>query len=386
MSTRALLLAAACGLSALPSCHPDLVAGPAPATAAVTSSDVTAANAAIVSLHGIKRRRTAAENAPASASMDAAWKALEAAGPDGEVQLADAVDRELTLAAPDSFFLVDAASYLYRHDAAGQAARVLLALGRASFADDAVQGNSQELFELLHLLADDHRAGVLGVLERAALEGDLSVAFPRHAMWDVDPTLAGAFLYGPLGTTGEAALDTLLGSDHRAGQRILEILNWVGSRRSTSAVLDYLERHPDDDTFERAVGFVMRVGGREARDEIARRPMQALSPKSKARLVDVLTEIRATSRRTVIDALEKQFGRGSPLTPTIARARLRAMIASSGHDDDLNPANVLEAGLPPDELESTMIDVRSAMFQRLSPEALDDVKVANMLISAASLR
>lgn len=199
---------------------------------------------------------------------------------------------------------------------------------------------------------------------------------------ELDPTLQCVFLYGVFGPESELYLTAVL---HKAGaqrERVLEVLNWLGTERSVDAVHDALLADPTRKVAERAVGYFMRLGGPRGRKALLDLDLRKLPPDSRSYLAEVRKDVERHSIEEMMQALEKELGKGPKLADDEVRRRLRRMQENNGRDDDTHPMSIVNSTVPKDELLASLALVRSRTLHRLSDEALSEVQMTNLVMNA----
>ncbi|MGZ5763539.1 MAG: hypothetical protein ACXWHZ_09625 [Usitatibacter sp.] len=312
--------------------------------------------------------------------MDEAWRYFEANKPAALPILRRKLSEEIRAANPSQLVLLDIGHFLYRAGTEADAPLAREALFRLDPTTDIVRWNRQDLFYLAHRAARDHDARVLSLIERAFLRDDkAAIAVPQHAM-TLSATLASAFLYGVYGPDAEAALRAAL-ADPALALRAIEVLVWTGSPDSVPAVGQAMRARGDYETFIRGVSFMMLVGGPQGRDFLLALDPAAFDTKSREYFARVKAEVAAANYEKMRGAFAG-FPGDARLDGEEIRARLSAMIANAGRDDRTAPQAFLESDLPTSFLIGQLQRVRQSTFQRISDEALTDVKITNALMTA----
>ena len=334
-------------------------------------------------IRAIQAGRTDAAYAAYNKQMDAAWQFFAANKPKVLPILQSQLRAELGREQPSDLILLDIGFFLSANDNAEGRSLARDALFRLNPHAAIIQVNHQELFELIHTVAQDHDSRVLGLIDSEFLASDEKIYIPQHAL-ELNGTLACVFLYGTYGAESEQVLRARL-KDRSAANRVLELLAWLGSPASVDAVGETLWASPNYETFSRVTSFMMRAGGARGREF-----MLAVAPeKLDARSREYLAKIRPAIEKTSFEAVQDSFAKlpgDTKLTDAEVKARLDAMIASNGQDDRTNPAAILNSGLESGFLIGQLLEVRSRTLYRLSDEALDDVQVTNALINGLRYR
>jgi hypothetical protein len=318
-----------------------------------------------------------------NAQMDETWKYFSANRDAALPVLRRKLAAEIARPSPDFLVLLDVGHYLQNKGEPGDRELVANALFRVDPKAAIVRDNQQQLFYYTHRLADSGDPRVLPFMRAAFLEQPVTVAVPQHAM-TLNSALACVFLYGLAGKAGEAQLRSAL-DDPKLNRTALEVLIWVGSFESRPAVEALLRRQTDYDTFVRGAAFLMTQGGPEGRDFLLALKPEALAPKVRTYLEQARPDIAK-----VDFPLQREQIAGIPgdtkLPDTEIRARLDAMAANAGRDEKTAPVAILDSGIPPAELIARLENVRRVTFQRISDEALSDVKINNALVNALRYR
>jgi hypothetical protein len=276
--------------------------------------------------------------------------------------------------------LLDIGHFLYREGTASDAPMAREALFRLDPISEIVRWNQRDLFFFAHRASQDHDARVLPLIDKAFVRADkVAIPVPQHSM-TLDGTLASAFLYGVYGPDAEPAVRAAL-ADPAAANRAMEVLTFIGSPDSVPAVAEAMGKRGDYQSFVRGVAFMMLTGGPTGREFLLGLDPAALDPKSREYFAKVKGDIAATGYKEMKAALAGLPGETN-LPATEVRARISAMIANAGKDDRTSPRAILDADLPPSFVIGQMMRVRQATFQRISDEALSDVKITNALLTA----
>ena len=339
--------------------------------------------AALQHIRGLTVTQGAQATAAANQALDADWKVLSANKAAALPVMRSQYQAELAAKAPSQFFLLDIGYFLYGDGVASDKAMALQGLMRLDTTSPIIQANTQELFNFAYAATRDHQPGMTAFVDRVFLPGQNHVYVPQHAL-DLDPTLQCVFLYGVMGPDMETHLDDLLGQGVQM-QRVLEVLNWLGTERSIPAATIVLKAHPNDAVFQRLVGYFMGVGGPTGRQSLLDLDKAGLSEVSRAGYSKLEPAVKAQDYPAMLTELQS-LGPGEQIEDAAMRARLDAMVAHDGRDDAMAPASILMSTLPTDELLSRMLVVRASMFNRLSDEALDDVEITNHIIDALQYR
>ena len=160
---------------------------------------------------------------------------------------------------------------------------------------------------------------------------------------------------------------------------------WIGSPDSVAEVSAAMQASPDYDTFTRGTAFMMTAGGPNGRAALLAVPIRDFDARAQEYYAKVRQQIQATS----YESLQAQFARypaPGPLTDAELKQRLAAMYRSYGIDDRTSPRSILASGLPKSDLIAQLTRIRSRMLQRVSDEALSDVRVTNAMLNVLYYR
>ena len=346
-----------------------------PAQAATLEDETTSH---IETLRAIRASHDQATLENYNRQMNSAWQFFDRHKPQVLPILRRQLRSELVQAQPNDLILLDVGLYLHENDAAEGKAVARDSLFRLNPHSPVVDENHQELFDLVHAVAEDHDPRVLPLIDQVFLRSDEKLFIPQHSL-ELDGTLTCVFLYGAYGGESETLLRAKL-SDPSVARRALEVLIWLGTPKSVKEVGDTLARMPDYDTLARVSSFMMEDGGPAGRDF-----MLALDPnKLDARSRQYLAAIRGKILEVSFDSMKQSFASladNSHLSDEQLKARLQLMIANDGKDDQTNPMAVLNSGLDTNFLVAQLLEVRARTFFRLSDEALNDARLTNALIN-----
>lgn len=315
-----------------------------------------------------------------SEGLDANYRAITDEGDEGRRVVREAVLAESALTPPNSFFLLDMGHFLVGESCPDTAASAV-AYAALDPADPIVRIGSQDLFEFGFALAQRGLPATPEATLRAALTETHDLPIPQHAT-SFDPTVQAVYLLAPFGSAGETAIAAAL-KQESSRDRALEVLGWIGSPASVPAVMGALGQDHDAETLERALQFLMTLGGAEGRQAL-----QAFDAKDLAAAEQAsLAKAREAIPKLSFHALRDEVGGGVTVKPASElRQRFARMIEDLGRDDSFEPSYVLDSDLPRAELTEWLRATRAAQLRRQSNEALNDVKITNALIFALSLR
>jgi hypothetical protein len=325
----------------------------------------------------------AARRAEYNKQMDEAWRYFDAHPARALPALRATLVAETRKPDPSPMVLLDVGYYLYTHgSAAGKEAGVagLLAIDPAT---PVVRQNQQQLFYYTLSVAADHNPRVLDYIDRAFLENDTQVVIPPDNL-TLDATLSSVFLYGVYGEGAEQHLAPIV-KDAKWGNRAIEVLIWIGTPASNGAIREALDERHDYESFARATAFLMQSGGPEGREIMLRVDPQKLEPQA--------AQFYSVSKPRV-EAANYEWFKGlfarSPGPERIPDAQLRKQLADmpahARPAQALAPKAIFNSTIPREELIKLLRTARHAMFQRVSDEALGDVKTTNMLLNGLRFR
>ncbi|HST01575.1 MAG TPA: hypothetical protein VLJ84_07940 [Usitatibacter sp.] len=315
--------------------------------------------------------------------MDDAWKDFDAHPAKSLPILRSTLIAETKKAEPSAMVLLDIGYYLYTHGSAIDKDAALAALFAVDTRAPIVRHNQQQLFYFTLSVANDRVPRVLDFIDRAFLESDVQVVIPPNGL-TLDAVLTSVFLYGVYGEGAESHLWPVL-KDPKWERRALEVLIWIGTPASNNAVRDAIYQYRDYETFARATAFLMQDGGPAGRDIMLAIDPQQLDPQA--------AQFYAVSRPRVESAnyaWYKGLFERSPGPEKIPDAELRKQLASmpahARPDQPLAPKAIFASTLPREDLVRMLLAARHAMFERVSDEALGDVKTTNMLLNGLRYR
>jgi hypothetical protein len=315
--------------------------------------------------------------------MDDAWKDFDAHRVRALPILRSTLIAEAKRAEPSQMVLLDVGYYLYTHGAAIDKDAALAALLAVDTRAPMVRHNQQQLFYFTLSVASDRVPRVLDFIDRAFLETDVQVVIPPNGL-TLDSVLASVFLYGVYGEGAEAHLWPIL-KDPKWERRALEVLIWIGTPASNNAVRDAIYQYRDYETFARATAFLMQDGGPGGRDLMLSIDPQKLDPQA-AQFYGVSRPRIESSNYAWYKGLFERSPGPDRIPDAELRKQLAAMPAHSRPDQPLAPKAIFASGLPREDLAKLLLAARHAMFERVSDEALGDVKTTNMLLNGLRYR
>ena len=324
----------------------------------------------------------APDKLPANVSqeLDSNYRAIGEESDAGRRVVREALLAETAKKPPSSFFLMDMGHFLVG-DSCPDTAASAVAYAAIDPADPIVQVGSQDLFEFGFALAQRGLPGTPDATLRAAMTETHDLPVPQHAT-SFNPTVQAVYLLAPFGTAGETAIAAALDQDG-SRDRALEMLCWLGSPASVPAVLHVLALDHDSETLERAMQFLMTLGGEEGRKALQSFDAKDFAAPEQAKLAEARDAIPKLS----FQAMRDEMGGGVTVKPASElRERFARMIEDLGRDDSFEPSYVLDSDLPRAELIEWLRATRAAQLRRQSNAALSDVTVTNALILALSLR
>ena len=315
--------------------------------------------------------------------MDDAWKFFRANKAEVLPLLRKELSAEMRRPRPSPLVLLDIGYFIRLQDTPADRELGRQALFAVDGNAEIVRWNSQQFFRYAHAVAPDRDARTLAYLDRHFLRGNVTAVVPQHAL-TLDETLVCVFLYGAYGEGAERHLKSQL-TDRAAARRIIEVLVWIGSPDSVAEVSAAMQASPDYDTFTRGTAFMMTAGGPNGRAALLAVPIRDFDARAQEYYAKVRQQIQATS----YESLQAQFARypaPGPLTDAELKQRLAAMYRSYGIDDRTSPRSILASGLPKSDLIAQLTRIRSRMLQRVSDEALSDVRVTNAMLNVLYYR
>ena len=310
--------------------------------------------------------------------MDDAWKDFDARKAKSLPLLRATLIAETKRSDPSPMVLLDIGYYLYTHGAAIDKDAALAALFAVDPRAPIVRHNQQQLFYFTLSVASDRVPRVLDFIDRAFLENDVQVVIPPNGL-TLDAVLTSVFLYGVYGEGAESHLWPVL-KDPKWERRALEVLIWIGTPASNGAVRDAIYQHRDYETFARATAFLMQDGGPGGRDIMLAIDAKALDPQA-AQFYDVSRPRVEASNFAWYKGLFERSPGPDKIPDAELRKQLAAMPAHSRPGEPLAPKAIFASTLPREELVKLLVSARHAMFERVSDEALGDVKTTNMLLN-----
>lgn len=340
-------------------------------------------------LRGIKPTDDAAALKRINQRMDQAWKALLARKEQALPLVESELRKELQRSGPDHFFMLDTAWFLLRENTASGAALSQRVLEKLDPQDPTIRYNFEELVRFAHLLAQRGDPRVLPQLDRIFLGNDrgLETFNPPHIV-RLNATTILVFLYGVTGPDAERHLLTLLDDPRQAGARlrVLEALIYLGSEQGTPAVARLMETTRDYDTFARCLTYLMTVGGPGGRDAVANLDTRNAPAKIRDYHASVLPAVREVSFARLSQSLKGFDGSDKHFSDAQLRQRMQLMYDNDGVDNETNPSNLVESGIPAVELLTQLKRIRARMLVRFDNHALDDVSVTGAIINVLQFK
>ena len=323
-----------------------------------------------------------------NARMDAAWKKIETLKSLAVPIVLQELKRELESKTPDQFFLLDTAYLSLKLDRKEAEPVALQALARIDPAETIIQYNDQELFNFTYELSKSGRPEVLPQIDRLFLRPAFKgrgITIPQHA-FTLNPKLMCVFLYGISGPDAELHVADLLESRPEDRLTLLEILYYIGSSRCADRIAKALSRHGDNETVARGITVLMKNCGPVGKGLAQRMDSSGFDVEAKQYYEAVRSEISKASYKTNARLLESFQGSISKLSDEKLKDRLHLIYEKFGVEDELSPSVIVNSKLPTDYLIVEMKRIRSRMFYRISPHALEDVLVTNQIITTLEFR
>lgn len=318
--------------------------------------------------------------------MDAGWAYFKANKPQVLPLLREQLDQELRAPQRNGMVLLDLGDYLTLNgidDAdRDKGAQALAAIDPK---DPVVDANVQQLFEFARLVAARQDVRAFPLIDRAFLRKDVQLFVPQHAM-KLESTLASVFLYGPYGERGETHLRELLRveTDPAIARRIIEILIWIGSSASVPEIKRVGETWTDYETFGRVMTFMMMSGGPDGPAALREVRMETLDDKAQAYWTKQRGDLDHASFATWHSLMPKSELRAS--SAELARRTLAQIEQRKGVGAEAPPFFLVDAPIPAPEIIASLTRSRALVLQRLSDEALSEVRLFNLLINTLRYR
>jgi len=315
--------------------------------------------------------------------MDDAWQFYHAHRDETMPVLRRELAAELRKPKPAQLLLLDVASYFYLDGTADDrkaATQALLAIDPDA---PLIQTNFDQLFRLTHGLASAGDPRVIGYIDRTFLPTERGVFYSEQSL-TLNPTLMCAFLYGVYGADGERHLQSKL-NDRDLAERVLEVLKWIGSPDSVSAVRASMTAQSDYDLFSRELTFMMVNGGPQGREAMLHLDPARLDAKSQQQYEKVKPAIEGQNYAQLRKKFDS-FAGERKVDDEQLKERLAKMYESYGKDSRLNPQALLDSALPKELLITELMRIRTRMFMRVSNETLSDVELTNAVLNTLRYR
>jgi hypothetical protein len=337
----------------------------------------------LAALRAVKADSTPEQMQKHNEQMDEAWQFYHANKDQVLPVLRRELAAELRRKPPAQLLLLDVASFLFVEGDEADHQRSLQALLAIDTNSQIIQANFDQLFRLTHGMSSTADAKLLPFIDRTFLTTERSVFVPEHSL-TLNPTLICAFLYGGFGAAGESHLQPRL-KDRDLTERVLEILKWIGSPDSVSAVEAAMPAKLDHDLFARELTFMMTNGGLQGREAMLQVDRARLDAQAKQFYEKVRPAIEAQDYAQLRKRFDK-FSGETRLSEEQIKERLALMYRNYGKDNRLNPQALLDSSLGKDYLIGELSRIRSRMFSRASDEALSDVELTNAVLNTLRYR
>lgn len=337
----------------------------------------------IDSLRNIKPSNDQNQNDAHNKRMDGVWTFLTDNKPASIPIVLEVLNAELTRPAADQFLLLDLGAFTLVNAKPLDSKLAERVLRRIDLADPTIRANFAQLVRFSHLAATSGDAVLLPQFDRLFLPNTRRYdAFVAPHYIKLDSTLICVFLYGIYADAGMQHLHGLLSTSPATQQRVIEILNWIGSEKSIPSVMRAIQSLPSGDMVARAIGVSMRLGGKSGQAAALSLEKLPVDEKTRLYLGQIKPSLEKQSFEQLRAALEKSGPRKSArLSPVVIEQRLAKMDANFGVDHDTHPLDIFDSTLTDAELMGRLIAIRARMFHRLNSHALDDVQVTNLLIN-----
>jgi hypothetical protein len=353
--------------------------------AILCASDIALARQNLDGLRGIqlpKGPESHAQIETLNKRMDAAWGFFES-HKDSLAFVEEELRMESGAREPDQFFLLDVGHLLLTYEGADAALLSLSALERIDPKAEIIRSNWEELFHFAMKIGatgkDTDR--YLVQMDRIYLPNETGVNFVQtpHVV-KLTPDDIRCMVYGVGGQSAASHLCGLLkipGSDR---ERIVPILNAVGSEENTPAVKAVLNATSDFKLISPCIYFLMEVGGPSGRAAVLGIDPSNVDAETKAYLSRMRPEVEKVSFPAFLEALSKIDPR------TVGDSELQRLLdrmeERNGEDSETPPGAVLKSGIPKGTLLAQMKRIRARSFRRETNHVFEDLPVTNALINA----
>jgi len=315
--------------------------------------------------------------------MDDIWKYFDANRAKALPILRAAILAEEHRPDKSPFMLLGTGFYLYTHGDKIDREPAKVALFAVDSSSPIIRANLEQYFYFVHAVAIEHDERVLPLIDAVFLDKKLPLVIPEFAL-NLDESLVCVMLYGAYGEGAEAHLQPFLQNPARS-QKVIEILIWIGSPASNTAVLGAIRANRNLDTFARGTAFLMQAGGPEGKSIMQKINPADLDPASAEALNKSHQHIDVVSGAWYKSIFDRMGG-AATIPDADIRRRLAATAAGKGRDESLSPRAIYASGIPRDELILLLTATRIAMLQHVYDQVLQDVRTTDMVINALRLR
>ncbi|RPI26859.1 MAG: hypothetical protein EHM61_10410 [Acidobacteria bacterium] len=349
------------------------------------ATDRTGLERQIESLKGLTLPEDEAGRKALGEKLQTVWNSIDKQAVEAVPILIQSLRAELESPDPDDYFLTDVGYYLASRKETGAVDCSWAALEKVDPENAMVQAFPRLLFSWALNLSSTQDPRILPILDRLFLARQYSLFIPEHAL-QLPPPLVCVLLYGVFGKEAEPHLLRTLEARPETRERIMTLLGWIGSERSTEAAKHIVASGACGEQVLWAADVLIRFAGPAGRDFLQKASAEKCDEEIRKQWKQYHKILNGRSFDAIMKEL-KPIEAGEETVPeNVLKERLSLMYENYGKDDETNPLALLRSTLPARFLVDQLIGIRSRMLHRVSDEALHDVQTTNRLIEALMYR
>jgi hypothetical protein len=313
------------------------------------------------------------------------WTSIDKQALEAVPILIQSLRAELESPDPDDYFLTDLGYYLASRKEAGALDCSWEAIEKVDPENAMVQAFPRLLFTWALKLSSTQDPRILPILDRLFLAREYSLFVPEHAL-QLPPPLVCVFLYGVFGKEAETHLTQALETHPETRERIMTVLSWIGSERSTEAAKRIVASGDCREESLWAADVLIRFAGPAGKDFLQSVSAEKCDQETRRQWEQYHKLLNGRSFDSIMKELRPIEAGEKTIPENVLKVRLRLMYENYGKDHETNPLALLRSTLPARFLVDQLIAIRSRMLHRVSDEALHDVQTTNRLIEALMYR
>jgi len=315
--------------------------------------------------------------------MDDTWKYFDTNRAKSLPVLRNELSGEIRRPGHSQFMMLVTGFYLYTHGDASDAELAKTALFAIDASTPIIRLNMPQYFYFVHAVASEHDERILPLIDAVFLDKKVPLVIPEYAL-NLDESLTCMLLYGAYGEGAEEHLQPFLQNPARV-RKVLEILIWIGSPASNTAVLGAIRASRDIEVTARATAFLMQAGGPEGRDILLKLDPAGLDPQSADVLNKSRSHVQAVSAGWYKGLLDR-FPGATTMPDAELRKRLAATAKGTAGDQALSPRAIFASNIPKEELIAGLVASRNTMLMHLYDQVLQDVRTTDTVINGLRFR